>query len=584
MFITDQTTTGLALPFSYNIWLVIFSYAISAFASFAAFRLVARLKKSSSTRERMGWLMTASIALGAGIWTMHFIAMLAVDICGDATFSASLTFLSVVFAILASAIALHLVASGPLAPHTILFGGIAMGGGIGLMHYTGMASMQMGVKILYDLNLFVFSILVAAVLASLALWLLGRSLYAGQPARLPLLVVMAGVMGLAITVMHYTGMAATSFIPLDGIELSRTAIRATEMAVLVGVTTIFLVTLALLATISNLIENWAIMAVTIISFIVLAATRFSEGFFEIIAEGEYSVFREIFPAMAIFAAALVVFAFRQAHILERELAGRKEAEREVVNQRDELAKLNSQKDRFFAIIAHDLKTPFNALLAYSDILSTEADHLDKRQVVDYSNMVHSAGVQAYKLLEDLLDWSRLQLDRMDFSPRAFEIRELVGTNLVRYQPVADRKKITLLGVSEFNEWVTADSAMVDTILRNLISNAIKFTRQNGSIHIAVAPKDEWLEITVSDNGIGMSQEKVSDLFDLGKKVSTNGTEGEFGTGLGLQLCLELVERHKGAITVESEEGKGTAFHFTLPLADEQPVTLDTGPVHAVGNT
>lgn len=248
-----------------------------------------------------------------------------------------------------------------------------------------------------------------------------------------------------------------------------------------------------------------------------------------------------------------------------DISDKKRAEKKIEAQRDELAKLNHQKDKFFEIIAHDLKSPFTALLGFSKILSVQAKELDADQVAEYGSMVHRAADQAFKLLEDLLDWSRLQLDRMEFELAPFDVSKLIKANLLRFEPVAASKGIQIGGDTVQELGVYADTHMVDTILRNLISNAIKFTEAGEEISVGAKKNGEWIEVSVKDTGVGISPEKIKDLFTLGQKISTKGTRGESGTGLGLQLCKELVEKQGGEIHVESIEGKGSTFCFTLPV-------------------
>lgn len=243
-----------------------------------------------------------------------------------------------------------------------------------------------------------------------------------------------------------------------------------------------------------------------------------------------------------------------------------QAEKEVEAQRDQLSALNAQKDRFFAIIAHDLKSPFAGLLGFSKILATKGATLSAADAAKYGAIVHNAAEQAYKLLEDLLDWSRLQLDRLEYEPEAIDLSEAIQTNLDRWGPVASAKHITLETDTALSRRVHADARMVNTILRNLIDNAIKFTPDEGTVRIKVAEADGFGVIEVTDTGVGMSQSAISNLFRLDVKNSTKGTKGEVGTGFGLHLCKELVEKQGGEIHIGSAEGQGSSIRFTLPLS------------------
>lgn len=233
---------------------------------------------------------------------------------------------------------------------------------------------------------------------------------------------------------------------------------------------------------------------------------------------------------------------------------------------DELSELNDQKDRFFAIIAHDLKSPFNALLGFSQILSEQAKTMQPDKVAEYGSLVHRSAEAAFKLVEDLLEWSRLQLGRVEYNPTTIGVNKIIDNTLSRLQSVAMAKQIELSGGPVRGLSVNADTQMVNAILRNLVSNAIKFSEPGGRISIDANANGEWVEITVTDDGVGIRKDRLADLFDLGEKSSTKGTDGESGTGLGLQLCKELVETHGGEVTVDSTDGKGSVFRFTLPKA------------------
>jgi len=234
---------------------------------------------------------------------------------------------------------------------------------------------------------------------------------------------------------------------------------------------------------------------------------------------------------------------------------------------EEVETLNKQKDKFFSIIAHDLKSPFNALLGFASMIEAGGAEMDPAQVVDYGGQVHKAARQAYMLLEDLLDWARLQMGRMTFEPAPFAIGATLQTNLFFYEPVAEQKGVKIVARPAHGVSVHADNAMVDTVLRNLINNAIKFTPEGGAVTLAARRLDEWIEVSVADDGVGIAPERIGKLFKIEEKTSTRGTEGEAGTGLGLQLCKELVEKHGGRISVDSRPGRGTTFRFTLPRAD-----------------
>lgn len=233
----------------------------------------------------------------------------------------------------------------------------------------------------------------------------------------------------------------------------------------------------------------------------------------------------------------------------------------------ELQRANDQKDRFFSVIAHDLRSPYNALLGFSQMLSDQALTLPREKLAEYGGFVRQAGEEAYKLLADLLDWSRLNMDRMEFNPTAFNVAMLLDQNIQRFGPMVSLKDIQLAYDSEADHRVYADLHMADTILRNLISNAVKFTESGGRIEIGHRLVDGHVEIAVKDNGVGIAQDRADKLLVLGERVATTGTKGETGTGLGLVLCVEFARKNGGDLTFSTVEGQGSSFYLTLPPAD-----------------
>jgi signal transduction histidine kinase len=236
--------------------------------------------------------------------------------------------------------------------------------------------------------------------------------------------------------------------------------------------------------------------------------------------------------------------------------------------KDELEKLNQEKNKFFSIIAHDLKSPFTSLLGFTGILDELAGNLSSDKVKEYSSHIHESATRVFKLLENLLHWSMLQMDRVEQKPSIIDLHALAGNTLDVLGSVAQQKAIALKQDTQ-NLHAFANAHMVDTVIRNLVNNAIKFTPEGGMVSIDAIQEDGVIVVSVKDTGIGMDKEKISKLFKLSESVTTNGTGGETGTGLGLILCKELVERNGGQIWVESTPDHGSRFAFTLPASDEQ---------------
>lgn len=249
--------------------------------------------------------------------------------------------------------------------------------------------------------------------------------------------------------------------------------------------------------------------------------------------------------------------------ISRDVTDRKIAELQLQKYSAELQELIATKDKFFSIIAHDLKTPFNSILGLSEILKDEAKNLEIDAIIQYSDIIHSTSSNTYQLLENLLDWARVQQSRIIFNPEPLLLEKLVNGVTELNIEKADRKKVSFINHVPKQMIVLADQEMLKTILRNLISNALKFTPTNGEIEIAAKSGPGIIEISVKDTGTGISKEDLDKLFKVDSNFTKRGTENEKGTGLGLILCKEFIEKHGGTIWVESEEGKGSTFSFTI---------------------
>jgi signal transduction histidine kinase len=252
-----------------------------------------------------------------------------------------------------------------------------------------------------------------------------------------------------------------------------------------------------------------------------------------------------------------------------DITEKRNAEVAVKKYSEELRDSNASKDKMFSIIAHDLRTPFNGLLAFSDILSNDYDSLSKDEVLEYIDVIRDLSHNTFNLLEKLLQWSRLQTGRMEFKPAKIPFQDIADNVINLLKANAIGKGIQIAGDIEAGLTVFGDPNMLNAVTRNLTSNAVKFTPENGAITItASAITAEMAEITISDTGVGIKSEDIPKLFRIDAQHSTKGTKGETGTGLGLLLCKEFVERNGGKIRVESEPGKGSRFIFTLPLANQ----------------
>ena len=252
-------------------------------------------------------------------------------------------------------------------------------------------------------------------------------------------------------------------------------------------------------------------------------------------------------------------------IIIRDISERKAAEAQLLQYTDELDESNRTKDKLFSIIAHDLKSPFNALLGLSNMLEQESNksNISIERIKDFSKMIHTSASNSFDLLVNLLEWSRLQADRIVIRPESLDLNEIIMENVKISHTAALNKDIALNYLTSGNCLLVSDRAMINTILRNLISNAIKYTPQNGNITVSLAQSDSMCLVSVQDSGVGIKEETLKDLFQTNAIQSTPGTANEKGTGLGLFLCRDFVNRLGGDIWVESTYGHGATFTFSL---------------------
>jgi len=251
--------------------------------------------------------------------------------------------------------------------------------------------------------------------------------------------------------------------------------------------------------------------------------------------------------------------------LAQDITERKNIELQIEKQNKDLINLNNDKNRFISILSHDLRNPFATLLGFSDLLLKNLHNWDIQKIENQINTINNTTQQTYQLLEQVLMWAKSQSGKLTFAPEIFYFQSIF--NIIKYavQNQTDQKNIKLISIVPEKTTLMADLNMFSTVLRNLISNAIKFSYQNGLITIDAKLHQSNIVITVSDNGVGIPKSIIPKLWEINEHYATSGTNNEAGTGFGLKLCKELIEKHGGQIWVESEPGKGSDFKFTLPL-------------------
>jgi len=250
--------------------------------------------------------------------------------------------------------------------------------------------------------------------------------------------------------------------------------------------------------------------------------------------------------------------------LQKELADNILADEILKKNEVQLKELNATKDKFFNIVAHDLKNPFTSLLGSSELLFQNINQLDNEKIIKLAKIINDSAKSGYAILQNLLDWSRSQTGLLKFNPENINLKNLIDENILSLEQFSANKGIEIRSEVKGNVIIYSDKNMIKTILRNLLSNAVKFSYKSGKIIVSAAADKEKVIISVKDNGIGIPKEYLKKIFRLDAKFSAPGTENEQGTGLGLKLCKEFVEKQGGEIWVESTEKMGSDFKFSIP--------------------
>ncbi len=243
--------------------------------------------------------------------------------------------------------------------------------------------------------------------------------------------------------------------------------------------------------------------------------------------------------------------------IARDITAKKKAE-------EELKSLIKTKDKFLSVIAHDLRDPFNILIGYSDLILEKFDTLSKEDIRKYVMAMNNSSNNGFNLLKNLLDWSRAESDKITYTPEKINLSQIIDFIAQALQYAAQNKNIKIILDYEQNTTVVTDENMIKTVLRNLISNAIKFSYKNGEIKISIINEKLQYVVQIKDDGIGISEENQQIIFAANSNFTQRGTSNEKGTGLGLNICKEFISRWKGRIWVESSLGQGSTFSFSIP--------------------
>jgi len=509
--------------------LVVVSYLVAAVASFTALDMAERFRTAPLSSRRF-WHLGAALVLGGGIWSMHFIAMLAYQAPFKVDYDAGLTILSGMIAVAGVAAGLQILSQRTSAAR-ILGGGTLVGLSVAVMHYMGMVAMRLPGAVYYRPGLFGLSILIAVAAASIALWLAFTLRNAWQRA------VAALVMAAAICGMHFTGMAGTVIVATPGLTDAST---------------------------QSLVSG-SLLAVTIVAGMAL-----------ILGIGLMCAYLDRRLEARSLAEAERLLALNED--LESTVRSRTleltTALGALDEQRRRAEAANGAKSEFLANMSHELRTPLNAVIGFSELLRLRRgpDVLSDRQI-EAVDQIHTAGRHLLALIEEVLDFAKIESGKISISVEAIDAQEVAEGLFGSFKLAADHAGVSLtIAAAAEPVTVRADHLRLRQVLSNLISNAIKYNRPQGSVIVEVRGAAGRVLLSVTDTGLGIPADRMADLFEPFERLGREVSNVE-GAGLGLALTRRLVEAMDGELRVESWESVGSTFTVDLPAAERAEVQI-----------
>jgi two-component system sensor histidine kinase ChiS len=517
---------------TYNVWLQLLSFVVAVIASYVALDLASRVS-SSSERTATYWLIGGAVSMGTGIWSMHFIGMLAFQLPIQMGYDVTITLLSMVIAILASGFALFTINRNELTLKRLLASGILMGLGIASMHYVGMDAMRMSPPIQFDPFLYVLSIAIAIAASVAALWIC-FNLRSNNVANLAMKRMGAAVvMGIAIVGMHYTGMAAANFAP-NSICLGNPQ------------------------QVGNL---WMAATIAGCTLLFLSATMLISVFDSRLASSTAKLAQSLLASNESL----------KAEIHERSRAEQtlQQTNIELLDMKLAAESANRAKGEFLANVSHELRTPLTLILApIEQLLHFEQAPTSWRIQIE---RVQRNAMLLLNRVNDILDFSKAEADKFEVRWEAVNLLELISTLTGDATPMAESKSCKLeCHVDPALATVCLDRGHFEKIMLNLLSNALKFTPSGGSIRVeAKLIESDMFEFSITDSGMGIAQDKLQQLFNRFHQIDNSMTRAHSGTGIGLALVKELAELLGGTVGVESTLGQGSRFFVRLPRGTDR---------------
>lgn len=608
-----------AISGQYDMGLVALSYAVAVLASYVALDLVGRLRAEKNRRAKMYWLVGGAFTMGAGIWSMHFIGMLAFVMPMPMEFDFSWTTASLFMAILASGFALFILQKKNYSTLHLVAGGFIIGLAISTMHYMGMEGMKIHTNIHYLPGLFFLSVAIGIFAAEAALWLALQSNTGSNKRQFNLKFISALVMGVAICGMHYTGMAAAVFTPNMSHVMTHEypAIQPGYLAFFIAGIAALIISLALTA--SNYYKKMIIVVENEKEFLNAMLDNLDDGIIACDEHGQITVLNhtlqkninaikerlhvdELLDHISLSTTDLKTItqdnfplniALNGERVRSTELTmqfqnkvtrdvvvdgqtiinsdGKKLGAVIVIHDVTELKKTEKLKSEFVSIVSHELRTPLTSIrgslgLLVSGVMGKFPEKAEK--LLDIAN---SNCERLLFLINDILDIEKIEAGKMNFQLKRVDINQVIKESIEANKMYAEKFGVSIQLIQpESPVYVNVDSGRLMQVLTNLISNACKFSPKGETITVTVSLKKTMVNVCVSDHGPGIPQAFQSHIFQKFSQADSSATRGKGGTGLGLNISKTIIEKLGGTLAFSSLPNEGTTFYFDLPVSQEKP--------------
>lgn len=617
-----------AMTGHYNYILVALSYLIAVLASYVALDLAGRLQTEINFRMRIYWLLGGAFAMGAGIWSMHFIAMLAFTLPMAMGYELSWTISSVLVAILASAMALYLLRKRNQPISYLIAGGVLIGIGIASMHYMGMMGMTSHVNIRYTPSIFFLSIVIAIVAAEAALWLAFKSNLGPIKKQFNLKIFSALIMGMAICGMHYTGMAAAVFTPLSHPSLAMHAILPPNLlAFLIAMTTILIISIALVAStyyrqmqtgiqnekdfLNTMLNNLndEIIACTMDGKITVCNNAFGsyvgniinksyknlDNYFQLRTTDSEVVDLTNHPIhLALngkyFRGAEYLLKLNQDDIMKDVIIDGQpiiNSEGEalgaviVIHDVTELKRNEKLKKEFVSIVSHELRTPLTSIKgSLSLLLGGTVGNLPEKMTF-LLQVANNNSERLIRLINDILDIEKIEAGKMEFKFALIDLTQVIHDAITDIHSVADKTKTNIMFDDYPKTIVTGDPDRLIQVVLNLLSNAIRFSPAGQPVKIKMINYADTVRVSIIDHGPGIPKEFQNRIFQKFSQADSSMSRSKGGTGLGLSICKAIIEKHGGSINFESTSNQGTCFYFELAKKDYIEPPIDANKLASI---